>query len=133
MAARHSTSGFITMLSVLIASALGTVVAVSLLELGIGATKAAAAFGYSRQARSLGSACGEVALQKIADSQGYTGSDTIPLGAGSCTYTVSSDGGQNDTITASGTVGTTVRKIKITIDQIQPKIHVTSWQEVADY
>jgi len=30
-------------------------------------------------------------------------------------------------------VGTIIRKVKVTIDAINPQINVTSWQEVADF
>ena len=86
----------------------------------------------SNQAKALANACAEEALQQIRDSTPFTGTGNLTLGQGSCNYTVTSGGGQNRTIASTGTVGSIVRKVKTTIDKINPGINITSWQEVAD-
>lgn len=125
--------GFITLLSTLFLVTIGGVVAGSLILLGLNSSRTSFALDQSAQAKALANACSEEALEKIQESTPFSGSATISLGNGSCTYTVIKLTGQNRTITASGTVGTIIRKISISIDKISPNINIISWQEVADF
>lgn len=125
--------GFITLISVLVVSAVAVAVTLSLILLGIGSSRTSFAVQQSNQAKALANACAEEALQQIRDSTPFVGSGNLTLGQGTCSYTVTSQGGQNRTITASGTVGTVVRKTKVIINNISPTITVTSWQEVSDF
>lgn len=124
--------GYIVLITVLVIGAIGVAIAVSVIWLGLGGSKSSFALEQSNQAKALANACAEEALQQIRDSIPFTGTGNLTLGQGTCTYTVINDGAQNRTITASGAVGTVVRKVKITIDKINPNINITSWQEVAD-
>ena len=124
--------GFVALISVLIIGAVGVAIALSLLLLGIGSSRTSFAVEQSNQAKALANACAEEGLQQIKDSTPFTGSDNLTLGQGACVYTVTSQGGQNRTILASGTVGTIIRKLKIIINSINPLIQVVSWQEVDD-
>jgi len=125
-------SGYVTLISVLVVSAIGIAICASLILLGVGSSRTSFAVEQSNQAKGLASACAEEALQQIRDSTPFTGSGNLSLGQGTCAYTVTSQGGQNRTITASGTVGTIVRKVSIIINKITPLILLTSWQEVAN-
>lgn len=125
-------AGYITLLSMLFLVAIGGVIAGSLILLGLGFSKTSFALYQSNEAKALANACAEEALQKIQESTPFSGSSTITLGDGTCTYTVTKLTGQNRTITTSGTVGTIIRKASISIDQLSPNINITSWQEVAD-
>ena len=124
--------GYITLISVLIVGAVGVAVTLSIILLGLGLSRTSFATEQSNQAKGLANACAEEALQQIRDSLSFTGSGNLALGQGACSYIVTSQGGQNRTVTASGTVGTIVRKVTIIINQINPLIIITSWQEVAD-
>ena len=85
----------------------------------------------STKAKSLANLCAEASLQEIRNFTPFVGTNTINIGGGSCTYTVVNNGGQNRTITVSSVVNTVVRKILIFINQINPAINVTSWQEIS--
>ena len=124
--------GFITLISVLVVGAVGVAIATSLILLGLGSSRTSFAIEQSNQAKGIANACAEEALQQIRDSTPFTGSGNLTLGQGICAYTVTNQGGQNRTITSSGTVGAIIRKVKIIIDKINPTIQVISWQEVAD-
>ena len=126
-------NGFITLTSVLVVGAVGVAIATSLILLGLGSSRTSFAVEQSNQAKGLANACAEEALQQIRDSTPFTGSGNLTLGQGICTYTVTNQGGQNRTITSSGTVGSIIRKVKIIIDKISPTIQVVSWQEAADF
>ena len=130
--------GFLTLISAMLVAAIGLSIAVSLLLLGIGQSRTSFGIEQSYQASQLAGACAEEALQKIYDSMNttppppptvYTGTGTLTLGQGSCSYTVSNSGLK---ITASGTVGNVVRKNQLILSSVSP-ITITSWQEVADF
>lgn len=125
--------GYIALITVLVTGAVGVAIAVSLLLLGLGSSRTSFALEQSNQAKALANACAEEALQQIRDSTSFTGTGNLSLGQGTCSYTVTNDGGENRTVTASGTVGTVVRKVKIIINAINPAIILASWQEVADF
>lgn len=130
---QYDKRGYVALITVLVTGAVGVAITVSLLLLGLGSSRTSFALEQSNQAKALANACAEEALQQISDSTPYTGTGSLTLGQGTCTYTVTSQGGQNRTITASGTVGTVVRKVKVIIDKITPNINMTTWQEVADF
>lgn len=126
-------TGFITLISVVIISAVGIAIALSIVLLGVGSSRTSFAVEQSNQSKALANACAEEALQQIKDLTSYTGSGNLTLGQGTCSYTVTSQGGQNRTIVATGTVGTILRKVKIVINNITPAISVTSWQELDNF
>lgn len=125
-------NGYITLISVLILGAAGIAITVSLLLLGVGVSRTSFAHEQSAQARSLANACIEEGMEQIRESTSFTGSATLSFSMGSCIYTVTSQGGQNRTVTASSTVGTVVRKANVVINKITPTITIVSWQEVAE-
>ena len=92
-----------------------------------------AAAKHSAQARYLADTCAEIALQKIWDSSSYTGSGSFSGFNGSCTYVVSSSGGENRQINTTGVLGNVTRKVKVLVDKVILQVNVSSWQEVADF
>ena len=143
---KNNSAGFLTLMSALIVTAIGLSISVSLLLLGLGSSQTSFAIEQSYQANSLSNACAEEALQKIYDSMimpnpvpdpipvlvPFTGTGSLTLGQGSCSYTVTDIGGNSRKITAIGTVGTVIRKNQITTSAVSPII-ISSWQEVADF
>lgn len=125
--------GSIELIMIMIIGAVSVSVACSLLLLATTSIRTAFAFEKFHGARALADACAENALQEIWGTIGYSGTGTLALDPGECAYTITDDGEENRTITSAGTVDTVIRKVKITIDRIIPDIHVTSWQEVADF
>ena len=126
---RNSPQGFITLLSVLVVGAVATAVAISLILLGLGSARTSFALQQSNQAKALANACAEEALEQIRESTPFTGSGNLSNSDGTCSYAVTSQGGQNRTLMTTGTVQMVWRKITITISNISPTITVTSWQE----
>lgn len=125
--------GFVTLLSVLIIGAVGVSIAVTLLLMSIDASKTSVINTKSEQAKALANACAEAGLQQIRSSVSYTGTTTLAIGLGNCSYTVTNTGGQTRSINSTGIIDTTVRKVEILIDQINPTILVTSWEEVSEF
>ena len=123
--------GYITLISVLILGAAGLVIVISLALLSLGSSRSSLALEQSNQAQALADTCAEMALQYIWDWDANIGTDNLNLGQGSCTYTITSETVPK-VITASGTVGNIVKKVLITVDNLHPYVHLSSWQEVAD-
>ncbi|MEK7631850.1 MAG: hypothetical protein AAB445_03220 [Patescibacteria group bacterium] len=122
---------FITLISVLILGAVGVAIALSLVLLGVGASRSAFASGQSVQAKNLANACAETALNTIRSTPAFTGTIPLTLGAGTCSATITNTGGTTRLVVASGTVGTVVRRVSITVATVAP-VTLTSWQEVAN-
>jgi hypothetical protein len=123
--------GFITLISVLLVSVVGLTIAMSLILLGLGFSKTSLASVQSNQSKALVNACVEEALEQIQINANYTGTNNLSLGSGTCTYTVSGIA-PNKSVTASGIVGTIIRKVRVSTSAVVPKILISSWQEVAN-
>jgi hypothetical protein len=130
---RVAQHGYVTLYSVVLIGVVALTLTLSLLLLGIGSSRTGFTAGQSRQAATLATACAEEALEQIRSNSSFTGSNNFNLGSGSCTYVVTSQGGQNRTVDASGSAGTAVRKVKVILNAVTPVIGVVSWQDVADF
>ncbi|MEK7188006.1 MAG: hypothetical protein AAB691_04140 [Patescibacteria group bacterium] len=124
--------GYITLVSVLVVGAVTVGVATSLIWLGLGSSRSSFAYQQSATARAMAHLCIEEGLQQIRDVTSFTGNGTSTQSEGSCEYSVTNDGGQSRTVMATGTVGTIVRRARVSVSAITPLITISSWQEVAD-
>lgn len=123
--------GYVTLVSILVIGAVGLAVVTSLVLLGVGSSRNSFALEQGNQAKALANACAEEALQQIWNEDAFVGTGNLTLGQGNCSLTVSS-AVLPKTIIATGMVGTTARKISITIDALRPYLHIASWQEIAN-
>jgi hypothetical protein len=123
-------SGYITLMSVLVVGAIGISISASLLLLGLGSSRTSYATQQMYQAKALANACAEEAMEQIRALTSYTGNGNLSFSNGNCTYIVTSGGGQNRAIAASGTVGSMVRKVSVVVSSIEPLITISTWQEV---
>ena len=126
-------NGYVTLLSVLVVSVVGVAVTLSLLVLGLDAARNSFVVEQTYQAKGLAHACAERALQEIQENTTYTGSDTLSIGQGSCSYIVTDTGGDTRNIEASGAVDSLIQRVEIDVDGLDPVITISSWQEVADF
>lgn len=125
--------GIVMVVAVLIVSAIGAAIGAALLLMGLSESQTGFIHQQSYQSKDLADACIEDALQQIHDNVSFTGMRTLTFGQGTCSSTVVTAGGQARIVTASATVGSVIRKVKVALDKITPAIHITSWQEVADF
>ena len=128
---KYKQDGYVALLSVLVVGAVATAIGVTLLVLGADSQRETLVTQQSVQARGLADACVEEALQQLHDSASFTGTDTLTLATGSCTYTVAPTGPSTHTVTATATVGNVVRKVAVYVTMSSSSISVTSWQEVS--
>ena len=125
--------GYIALLSVIVIGAIGTAIMLSVLLFGINASKTDFALQQSGSSKTVASSCGEEALQKILETGTSSGSGNLIIASGTCSYTITSQNGQNITVNATGVVGTITSKVKIVISTTTPSIILSSWQEVGDF
>jgi hypothetical protein len=125
--------GYIALISVLLIAAIGSAVMISVIASGVLATKTDFALQQSGSARILASSCAEEALQKILETSTTTGNGNLTIASGTCSYIITSTGGQNVTISATGILGTISSKIKVILATTTPGITLSSWEEVADF
>jgi len=133
MIRKNLEQGYITLFSVLMVSAIGLTIVLSLSKLSISSTRMGIVLWQSNQAKALANACAEKAIQQVKTSPSFSGTDNLSLGGGTCTYTVADLGGQEREVEAVGVVDDSTRKVKVVISQITPELVVQSWQEVADF
>lgn len=126
----HTRSGFVTLYSVIILGSIGLALVAALAMSSMWTIRTSGNDKDSAQARKLADSCTELALQAIRNNTNFTGSGNSSLGNGTCTYVVTNTGGNNRTITATGTVGNIIRRISASVDSFSPVINVASWQEV---
>ena len=122
--------GYVLLISVLIIGAVSSAIAVAMLNLGSGITTSGIYLEKAYQAKGLAEACAEEALQQIRDNTAFASSGSLALGNGSCTYLVTNLGSENRQINTTGTIDIVFSKIQININQINPKIIVSNWQEI---
>lgn len=126
--------GYVTLLTVLILSVIGTTIAVSLLVLSTDNTRTALVINQSTQARALADTCIEVALQKIRATNSYTGTATTTFSPQVyCVVTVTSQGGQTRTLQATGTSNNVVSRVQVLLTRINPTFTLTEWQEKTSF
>ena len=116
--------GYVTLISTLIVGTVGLAIAISLLLLGLSSSRTSLVLQQADQAKALVNACAEDALELVSQSTSYSGSGSQTISGNTCTYTVTKSG-NNTSVSASGTVGTIVRKVSFTSDASG-----TSWQEI---
>lgn len=124
-------SGYVALMAVLIVGAAATAITLVLLVSGTDSQRATLLGQQSKQARALAVACAEEALQQIHDNIAYSGTNTLSIGAGSCTYVVTVTAPTTRSITASGTVGNVLRKLQTGGIINVSSISISSWQEVS--
>jgi len=123
--------GYVALLAVLIVGSASVAIALALLITGADSQRSTLVMQGSTQARTLAVACAEEALQQIHDDTSFTGTNTLSLSTGSCSYTVANTGGSNRTIDAGSTINNVVRKVQVYVTIGASSISITSWQEVS--
>lgn len=121
-------NGYVTLISMLVIGAVGLSVVTSLVLLGVGASRTSLALEQGNQAKALANACAEEALQQIWKLDVFVGEGGLTLGQGRCSYAVVNDSVPK-LITASGIVGTTVKRVSISIESLHPYLQTAAWQD----
>jgi hypothetical protein len=130
---RQAHKGYIALISVILMSALGISIMLSVIVSGVNAGRTDFSLQQSGGARSMASSCAEEALQRILETGTTTGVGNLTIASGTCSFLITSNNGQNITIQSTGLLGTVTSKIKVVIASTSPGITLSSWEEVADF
>jgi hypothetical protein len=130
---KKAREGYIAFISVIVISAIGIALMLSVITAGINASKTDFALQQLSSARSMAFSCAEEALQQIVLTSSTTGSGTLTVASGTCTYSIISSQGQNIVIQSVGLMGTVTSKVKVVIASTTPVMSLSSWEEVADF
>ncbi|MGD8373441.1 MAG: hypothetical protein PVI21_01115 [Candidatus Woesebacteria bacterium] len=121
--------GYVALIAVLIAGALGLAVSVALLLAGTDSQRSALVVKQSAKASSAAKSCIEEAMQQIRFDHSYTGSGLLELNDSDCQYDVTDVGSEKD-INATGQSGSVVKKVQARVTITLLSISIASWQEV---
>lgn len=129
----NKNKGYAALMGVLIVGAVGLAISLMVIVFGTDSLRATNSIQDSAQARSAVNLCLEEALQEIRNSMPFEGTGDFVLNNSACSFEVIVENGQNRTIQAIGEAGTSIVRVKVEIDSINPNINITSWKEVADF
>lgn len=130
--------GYISLITVLVVSAVAATVALVILFAGVGSSKSSFGVTQAAQAKAAANACAELALGAIQANITLTtpNSNSYTIDTNSktqCDYTITGTS-PNYTISATGTVDATGknlrRRVTITLNRVGPTLNIASWQEV---
>lgn len=122
--------GYVMLVSVLVLTVVGSVIALSTMTLGIMSSQNNDVSVFGTQSRSIAQACAELALQEIRDNNTFVGSNVETIATGSCEYTVTNLGGENRRVDVESNVNGYLYRLEVLMDQLNPTINVILWQEI---
>lgn len=125
--------GFSTLLAVIIFSAVSLTTVLSLSIAVLSYSRISASFSASFKAKALAEACLEQALMEIRRDTNHLGTTIFSLDGNPCTYTVIDIGGNTREVRSEASFSGVTKKIIANINQLYPKITLSSWDEVADF
>lgn len=122
--------GIIALITVLIVVAVALLIGISINLLSINEAKMSLQKNQSSKSYYLSNLCAEQALMKLKENNNYSGNETINTEEGECTI-LPIEGSW--TIKLSAISSNQVRKMKIVVGKIDPKMIIDTWQEVGDF
>lgn len=126
--------GYIALISVLILSAIALAVGIGLATHAVSQDQMDVSRDASIRAYAAATACAEHALIALKGSLLYTGNQTLVYSGDSCTIlTVGGAGNLARTVKATSTVSGATRKILIQVEQVNPRMIISSWTDVVNF
>lgn len=125
-------SGYIALISVLVAGALMLLVGIGSSLRGIDTLNAVSGEESSLRAQFLADACAEEALMRLKGDLAYGGNETIIVGGGeTCRILpLSGTGNVDRVITTEGVVNNYVRNVRVDIAAVNPSLVIRTWTVV---
>lgn len=122
---------FVTLASVILLMFIAVVIFTSIITVNIDSLKGVEALREGSKARSLANSCVEIALDKLKNDNNYTGNEIIQItGSGECEIlSISGTGNLNRVLRTIGRTDGYIRKIEVSISEINPDTIITSWAE----
>lgn len=127
-------AGYVTLMSVVIFSAIGIAIVVSLILLGLSVARTSYLSQQAKGINQLAHGCADEGLMYIRENESFTGTNNSTISGQQCSYTVINLGGESREIRASASGPDNIeRRVKVIISAINPGIVISSWQEVETF
>ncbi len=123
--------GFVALISVLIVGAVGVVILTSLVSLGVSSVKSSISIEDGNRALMVADSCVEEALLKIREDNYFIGTEQVNFDEGNCFYIIESNGEEVRTVKIEGRFKNSTKRLLIVINEINPKIVIGHWKQVA--
>lgn len=131
---QNNQKGYIALILILIVLGITLMIAISANLLGISEGDMGLRKSQSSEAFYLANLCAEDALMKLKRNLGYSGNETLIVGEGSCNILpLEGSGNTNRIVKTTGNIYNQTRRIKIQVDMVNPKMKISSWQEVVNF
>lgn len=124
-----SEKGFITIMSVLIVTLVGTAIALWGLAYATRSAKTDLVVIRSYQTRALLDACIEAALLQIRLNPSYTGASSVTIDEYSCKYHVTLNGDGEKVIDSEGGGNSIIRHLTVVLSDYASDITIKTWEE----
>lgn len=121
--------GFSTLFIVIILGSVALSLAIAVSTSSMWSVQGSINTKQNNQARSLVTACAEIALEMLREDNGFVGSNTVTLDGNDCEYIVANTGGDTRSIVVTGVVKSITQKLEIQTGSFNP-LSVTSWKEI---
>lgn len=122
-------NGFSTLFIVIILGSLSLSLVLMLSSSSLLMVKSSGDLKTSYEAKSLVSACAEVALQSIRENNNFIGTSSVTLSSNLCNYTITNTGGTTRMIVVISSINSITRSLNIITSSFNPLI-ISSWQEI---
>ena len=123
-------NGLVALMAVLIILIIALVIGIGLSLRGIAGMKMSLQEVQSSESYYLASLCAEQALMKLKENRTYPGGEIVDAQDGQCLI-LPIEG--RWTIKVSATSSNQVKKMVILVEEINPRMIISSWEEVADF
>ncbi len=122
---------FVTLASVILLMFIAVAVFTSIITVNIDSLKGVEALREGSKARSLANSCVEIALDKLKIDNSYSGNEVIQIiGSGECEIMlINGTGNSNRVLRTIGRTDGFVRKVEVSISEINPDTIISSWAE----
>ena len=130
--------GYVALMSVLVISAIGVIIAVSLLTTGMLYQRSSFSLGEGYTASALAKACSNIALEKIRLDSTYRGNESVNIRNYHCDISSISDDNDTYTVNVQSLVGSSLRRNRVIVtrtedpDTTEVTMSINLWQEIAD-
>ena len=126
-------SGYIALISILIISTIGLIIAFSFAQEGVESGKILAARNKGHQALMNASACAEEALIALRDDLSYTGDEILSLDEGTCEVRPVATTTDEIIVQTEGVVDNYTSRLEVIVGTTSPYMEIKSWQQVKSF
>jgi len=127
-------NGYVALITVIIIGAVGIAVVIAAVLGSLASSKTSLLSEQTKQASGLADACAEHALIQLKSDVNYIGNESINFTNGDCEIlNIPNPGNTNRIIQTTGSVDKIIRKVEISINEINPDLTINSWQEIKDF